>query len=115
MAKQSITQQNQTQYAQDLLQHADNLVSCWIDVEQKHRGNTLAQALEALNQHLDSSHTHSRIREWEAYRCTRGNRLPRPLREYMASIAAPIILQAAGINTDEINQSSIDLLAKRFC
>jgi hypothetical protein len=92
---------------------AKNLVQAWLEVELENK--ILAEALEELNDHLGSAHSHSRVREWEENRNNRGERLPREVRLYMAKIVARDVLSAAGMDTKKLTTRQIDLIAERFC
>lgn len=94
---------------------AKNLVQAWLEVELLENGKILAEALEDMNAHLDASHTHSRIREWEENRNGRGERLPRNVRLYMAKIVAASVLAAAGLDVRGLSKRNINQLAERFC
>lgn len=94
---------------------AKNLVQAWLEVELSENGKILAQALDDMNEHLNSSHTHSRIREWEENRNGRGERLPRSVRLYMVKIVAVSVLAAAGLDTKKLTKRLIAIIAERFC
>lgn len=94
---------------------AKNLVQAWLEVELYENGKILAHALEDMNDALGSSHTHSRVREWEENRNGRGERLPREVRIYMAKIAAFNVLSAAGLDVKKLNKRILATLAERFC
>jgi hypothetical protein len=92
---------------------AKNLVQAWLEVELSNK--ILAEALEDLNEHLGSAHTHSRIREWEENRNNRGERLPREVRVYMAKIVARDVLRAAGFDPKKLSNKELNMIAERFC
>ena len=92
---------------------AKNLVQAWLEVELNEK--ILAEALEDLNDHLGSAHSHSRVREWEENRNNRGERLPREVRLYMAKIVAKNVLSAAGLDVKKLTNRQVDLIAERFC
>jgi hypothetical protein len=92
---------------------AKNLVQAWLEVELSDK--ILAEALEDLNDHLGSSHSHSRIREWEENRNNRGERLPRDVRVYMAKIVARDVLKAAGLDPKKLTSREVNMIAERFC
>jgi hypothetical protein len=92
---------------------AKTLVQAWLEIELESK--ILAQALEELNDHLGSAHSHSRVREWEENRNNRGERLPREVRLYMAKIVAKDVLQAAGLDVKKLTNRQADLIAERFC
>lgn len=92
---------------------AKNLVQAWLEVELQDK--ILAQALDDLNEHLGSAHSHSRVREWEENRNNRGERLPREVRLYMAKIVAKDVLSAAGLDIKRLTNRQVDLIAERFC
>lgn len=92
---------------------AKNLVQAWLEVELREK--ILAEALEDLNDHLGSSHSHSRVREWEENRNNRGERLPREVRVYMAKIVAKDILKAAGLDVKKLTHRQVEMIAQRFC
>lgn len=94
---------------------AKNLVQAWLEVELNENDKILAEALEDLNQHLGSAHTHSRVREWEENRNGRGERLPREVRVYMAKIVARSVLNAAGFDAKKLTKRHLTVLAERFC
>lgn len=94
---------------------AKNLVQAWLEVELNENDKILAEALEDLNQHLGSAHTHSRVREWEENRNGRGERLPREVRVYMAKIVARSVLNAAGFDSKKLTKRHLTVLAERFC
>ena len=92
---------------------AKNLVQAWLEVELEKK--ILAEALEDLNAHLGSAHSHSRIREWEENRNNRGERLPREVRLYMAKIVAAYVLKASGLDTKRLTKRDMNMIAERFC
>lgn len=94
---------------------AKTLVQAWLEVELYENDKILAEALDDMNAHLGSAHTHSRVREWEENRNGRGERLPRNVRVYMAKIVAGSILKAAGLDVKKLNKRQASLLAERFC
>lgn len=94
---------------------AKTLIQAWLEVELVINEKTLAEALRDLNHHLDSAHTHSRIREWEENRNGRGDRLPRKVRVYMAKLVAIHVLEDAGISALRLPKRTINKIAERFC
>jgi hypothetical protein len=92
---------------------AKNLVQAWLEVELENK--ILTEALEDLNDHLGSAHSHSRVREWEENRNNRGERLPREVRVYMAKIVARDVLKAAGLDPKKLTSRQVDQIAERFC
>jgi len=92
---------------------AKNLVQAWLEVELSDK--ILAEALEDLNEHLGSAHSHSRVREWEENRNNRGERLPREVRLYMAKIVARDVLKAAGLDPKKLTGREVNMIAERFC
>jgi hypothetical protein len=92
---------------------AKNLVQAWLEVELEEK--ILAEALEELNEHLGSAHSHSRVREWEENRNNRGERLPREVRLYMAKIVARDVLDAAGLDVKKLTSRQVEMIAQRFC
>ena len=91
-----------------------SLVQSWLEVELNINGKTLTQALDSLNRHMDSSHTHSRVNEWKENRNGRGERLPRELRMHMSKLVIKDVLSNAGINTDKISKKVLNKVAEQL-
>ena len=91
------------------------LVQSWLEVEIDFHGKTLAQALRDLNDHLHSTHTHSRVREWEENRNGRGARLPREIRLYMAKIVLKNVLEANGVKAQGVDKKALNKIAEQLC
>lgn len=93
---------------------AKNLVQSWLEVELNQNGKNLTQALEALNNKMESSHTHSRVSEWKENRNERGTRLPRDLRVYMGKLAVKSILAAAGVDTSKLSKKVLNKIVEQL-
>jgi hypothetical protein len=94
---------------------AKTLVQSWLEVELEFNNKTLAEALRDLNKHLNSAHTHSRVREWEENRNGRGARLPREIRLYMAKVVLRHVLESSGVNADTLGSRTISKIAEQLC
>lgn len=95
-------------------QKVDSLVKAWLDVELNENGKSLTQALDELNNKLNTVHTHSRINEWKTNRNGRGERLPRELRKYMAKKAIKSILKNAGVEIDHLNARHFNKIVEQL-
>ena len=94
---------------------AKTLVQSWLEVELVFNGKTLAEALKELNKHLNSAHTHSRVREWEENRNGRGARLPREIRLYMAKVVLRHVLESSGVNASALASRAVSRIAEQLC
>jgi hypothetical protein len=94
---------------------AKTLVQSWLEVELVFNNKTLAEALRDLNKHLNSAHTHSRVREWEENRNGRGARLPREIRLYMAKVVLRHVLESSGVNASTLASRAISRIAEQLC
>ncbi len=94
---------------------AKTLVQSWLEVELVFNQKSLADALRDLNKHLNSAHTHSRVREWEENRNGRGARLPREIRLYMAKVVLRHVLESSGVDASKLASKSIAKIAEQLC
>ena len=90
------------------------LVQSWLEVELNINGKTLSQALEALNDKMHSSHTHSRVNEWKENRNGRGERLPRELRVHMSQLVVKHVLANAGLDVSKISRQALSKIAEQL-
>jgi hypothetical protein len=94
---------------------AKTVVQSWLEVELVFNGKTLADALRDLNKHLNSAHTHSRVREWEENRNGRGARLPREIRLYMSKVVMRHVLESSGVDVRSLQSRVISRIAEQLC